>query len=265
MDKSYVAHVRLGLKTDTGDVTGRELEAHGGPFPGEAEIEAALLAMTGEILQAPPAFSAIKVGGRTAHKEARAGRPLDLAPRRVFARSLRLLSWSEPVAEIEAEVSSGYYVRSLAQDLGEALGLLGGALSALKRLKMGAFRLSMARPLPPTREAVADALISPREALGHLPEVVLEPRELKRLGAGAAVPFPEEAFPPRDPLSPWEGQKAPAYKIIGPGESLFALAEIAGPGEGPPIAPRRPYLRPLRVFGPPSGHDANLAGSVKCP
>ena len=241
MSKLYRAEIRLGLRTDTDDVTGKEIRAHLGPYPKAEEIEAALEGMLGTVPQVPPAYSAIKVGGKTAHKAARAGRPLELDPRSVIATELKLISWNEPFAVIEAQVSTGYYVRSLARDLGEALGLGGGALSALRRLKVGDFDLSMAIPMPDSREGLKAALISPRDALRHLPEVFLGPEEMTRLVSGAFVPFPAGDV---DQLS--EGP----FKIIGHGGRLFALAEPVRQDESGSQSPQRPFLRPLRVFGP---------------
>jgi tRNA pseudouridine55 synthase len=237
LDKVYEAEAVLGLSTDTGDLTGRETARHPGPWPGLPEIEAALSAMTGEVLQAPPSYSAIKVGGVAAHRAARAGRPLALAPRRVWARSLEALSYDPPKLRLRAHVGSGYYVRALARDLGEALGLGGGALSALRRLSVGPFPIERASGIPESREDAAERLISPREALSHLPELELDAASARKLGSGAFLPFPEGA-----PGGP--------YKIIGPGGALIALAEIAQPPDGGRAdEPRRPFLRPLRVFG----------------
>jgi tRNA pseudouridine55 synthase len=243
LEKLYLAEVILGLATETLDTTGAELFRHPGPYPDEATVLARLANLTGDVLQVPPAYSAIKVGGRVAHRAARAGKPLDLAPRAVTAFELKLLSWRAPVADIEARVSTGYYVRSLARDLGEAVGLGGGALSALRRLRVGDFDLSAAGPPPESREELQARLVSPREALSNLPEITLALDSALRLASGAPVPAP----PSRGRDLPAEG----TYKIIGPGGDLLALAELARPEGDGPQPPRRPILRPLRVLGSP--------------
>jgi tRNA pseudouridine55 synthase len=241
LEKLYLAEMVLGLATDTLDTTGAELFRHPGPYPDEEAVLSALASLTGEVLQVPPAYSAIKVGGRVAHRAARAGKPLDLAPRPVTAFELKLLAWRPPVATIEARVSTGYYVRSLARDLGEAVGLGGGALSALRRSRVGEFDLSAAGPPPTSREELERRLVSPREALSSLPEISLGPESALRLAAGAPVPAP----------LPCDPDRAGTYKIIGPGGDLLALAELARPKGDGPEPPRRPILRPLRVLGSP--------------
>jgi tRNA U55 pseudouridine synthase TruB len=166
----------------------------------------------------------------------------------VTAHKLSLLSWRPPAARVRAEVSTGYYVRSLARDLGLALGLGGGALSALRRLRVGAFGVERAIKTPESREALAAALLDPREALGHLPEIALDAAEAARLASGAPTPSPDR--PAGGP-----------YKIIGPGGLLIALAEIAPAPQGPGREqPRRPFLRPLRVLGPYAGPSSPSQG-----
>jgi tRNA pseudouridine55 synthase len=237
--KSYLATVRLGLSTDSLDVTGQTLSDWDGPWPGPSEAASALRALEGPSLQVPPSFSAIKVAGRPAYKSARAGSPVDLPPRAVEAFSLRLLGYRPPLMELEASVSSGYYVRSLARDLGLALGLGGGALQSLRRLSIGDFGLDSASALPMSRDALLERLLSPRQALGRMPELGPRPEALRAICSGLRIPSPPGAAP---------GQ----YKIIAPGGHLAALAEISSPGGADALArePLGPFLRPLRVFMP---------------
>jgi tRNA pseudouridine55 synthase len=234
-DKVYLAKAQLGLITDTLDITGQILEQRPGPWPGYREMEQALKAMEGASEQRPPAFSAIKVNGRAAYKAARSGQEVILALRKVEAYKLTLIDWRPPLVTLEARVSSGYYVRSLARDLGQFLGLGGGALTSLRRLALGPFDLSQSFRLEGNRAQLAQRLIEPRLAAAHLKEIYLDPPLARRLGQGQTILAPE-------------GLENGTYKIIGKGETLLAIAEISSP----PLEagrPRRPFLRPLRVFG----------------
>jgi tRNA pseudouridine55 synthase len=236
-DKLYYGKAHLGLSTDTDDVTGKVLSIFEGQFPGYSEIAQALKSLEGPCQQVPPAFSAIKVNGRTAHKAARNGCPLELPARAVTAFKLKALEWSEPYLSFTAHVSSGYYIRSLVRDLGKVLGLGSGALCALRRLSCGPFKIEDAGPFPTSFEEIAEKLIAPREAL-HLPELQLDPLEVRRLCLGTF-------------LNPPDNSPEGVYKIIGPDGSLSALAQIVTPtnnGCGDNSQPQRPFLRPLRVF-----------------
>jgi tRNA pseudouridine55 synthase len=238
-DKSYLAQIRLGLVTDTLDVTGKTLSVWPGPWPSIEEVRETLLALTGDSLQKPPSFSAIKVAGKAAHKLARSGKEPDLEPRPVTARELRLTEYAPPLATVRCEVSKGYYVRSLARDLGQALGLGGGALTSLRRLTAGPFGLDSAAPLPESPEELRRRLITPRRALAHLPELSLSEPEVKALSQGQRLAPPPAA--------------AGTYKIIAPGGILAAIGQIVDPAQGPhgqpvPGTPEGPFLRPLRVF-----------------
>ena len=137
LPKTYLATVRFGTETDTLDPTGAVV-AERGPGERPAGLEAAAQAFLGEFDQVPPAFSALKVEGRRAYKLARAGKPVDLAPRRVHVFSVTLRDARWPDAAIELRTGSGFYVRSFARDLGRALGLP-AHLAALRRTHIGPF------------------------------------------------------------------------------------------------------------------------------
>lgn len=121
MDKSYQATIRLGEVSATGDPEG-EISVVSDRQPTIAEVEAALEKFRGEIKQTPPIYSAIKIGGKRAYKLAREGKEVEMPVRHVKVYSLDLLSYSYPDLRIACEVSSGTYIRTLAQDIGEALG-----------------------------------------------------------------------------------------------------------------------------------------------
>jgi tRNA pseudouridine55 synthase len=184
--KRYVAEIVLGLLTDTLDVTGETLEDATSSAMGlsASDVSSALAALTGRHSQAPPAFSAIKVGGVASHRLARRGEAVELASRELTAHSLELVTYSPPVATVEAHVSSGYYIRSLARDLGISLGLPGGALKALRRVSLGRWGIEGALRPPLGTRALTEALIGPREVLKYLPEYLAskESEEVIRRG-----------------------------------------------------------------------------------
>ena len=130
--KAYRFTMRFGTETSTDDAEG-EVTAESSHRPTDTEIEAALPAFTGEIEQVPPAFSAIKIDGERAYARARAGEVVELAARRVEIHEIALVSRpDEDHAELEISCSKGTYVRSLARDLGRALGTA-AHVSALRR------------------------------------------------------------------------------------------------------------------------------------
>ena len=157
-DKTYRAVVSFGRATDTLDAEGRVV-AEAPLSPGgldRAELEAALAAEKARSLQVPPLFSAISVGGKRAHRVGRSGGSVELDPRPVSVRELSLVSLSNAEACVELRVSKGYYVRALARDLGEHLGIP-AHLSELRRLASGCFSID---------EAVAWPLAEPAPLAG---------------------------------------------------------------------------------------------------
>jgi tRNA pseudouridine55 synthase len=144
LPKTYVATAVLGVETDTEDATGEvTIRSDDWHFLSPDEIEEAAARLVGEHEQAPPAFSARKVGGRRSYEAARAGEAMELKPRPVVVHSMDIDAVRLPHVEFTARVSTGTYVRSLARDLGAALGC-GAHLSALRRLEIGPFSVSEA-------------------------------------------------------------------------------------------------------------------------
>jgi tRNA pseudouridine55 synthase len=134
LDKTYEVTMRLGQISSTGDPEG-DLRAVSDTDPGVKALKMALKRFTGEIEQVPPAFSAIKVGGQRAYKLAREGKEVKIDPRKVTINSLELLNYMYPEVKFITDVSSGTYIRSLVEDIGQALGT-GAYTSALRRTKI---------------------------------------------------------------------------------------------------------------------------------
>ncbi len=144
LDKTYEAELTLGKVSTTGDSEGeisRQKTVDG--RPGKEEVEKALKSFVGEIQQTPPAFSAIKVSGQRAYKLARRGQEVELQPRKTTVYCLQSTDYRYPKLWLTARVSSGTYIRSLAEDIGQKLGT-GAYLSALRRTQIGDFMVKNA-------------------------------------------------------------------------------------------------------------------------
>jgi tRNA pseudouridine55 synthase len=138
-DKAYEVAMKLGQNSTTGDEEGKKTEISKDK-PTEQQIVEALQSFQGDIMQIPPAFSAIKVNGQRAYKLARAGITPEIKPRPAKIYSIKLKSYSYPEVQFDVEVSSGTYVRSLVEDIGKHL-KTGAYMSGLRRTKVGPFLL----------------------------------------------------------------------------------------------------------------------------
>jgi len=188
-DKSYRAVVRLGQCRDTLDREGALLETRPVPAISGEELEAALAAFRGSTTQVPPVYSALKVGGVPLHRRARRGEDVQPAPRQVSVRHLDLVERRGDDLVIELTCSAGTYVRSLARDLGDALGT-GAVLWDLVRTRSGAFDLAEARCLEEVEEAGAAAWAwahPPERMVEGLPRLELGPEEVSAVLLGRAV------------------------------------------------------------------------------
>jgi len=196
-DKRYQAIIRLGATTDTFDADGRFTSKDAAIEITEEQFEATLKTFVGEIIQTPPPYSAVKVQGRPAYDMAREGEEVELEPRKIQVYSLELLEWAPPEAVIDVYCSSGTYVRSLANDLGDKLGC-GAYLTGLRRTKSGRFTLRDAVPLRKLREAF-DAgnwyqyVIPAAEALSDWPSIELNNEQVEAVRHGHRVPAEADA------------------------------------------------------------------------
>ena len=165
--KCYHAALRLGLTTDTQDVTGTPLRETEADVTRET-LEKALAQFRGEIRQVPPMYSAVKVNGERLYKLARRGETVERAARPVTIHALKLLGREGEDWILEIRCSKGTYIRTLCQDIGDALGC-GGCMAALRRLEAGAFTLEEAHPLEEIARAVsegrAETLLLPTDTL----------------------------------------------------------------------------------------------------
>ena len=235
-DKSYEATIAFGRTTDTYDAKGREVSTCP-RRPTEDELAAALHQFRGPFEQTPPAYSAKNIDGersyelaRRAERAVRRGgtsappaRPQAVA---VTARHLEVLSFDGETARLSMQVTAGFYVRSLAHDLGEALGC-GAVLMALRRTRSGEFGLEPAVPLAEvlqsSREQLAAKLVPMAALLSDLPSVTLRgPANLERLKNGVEMA-------PGDVVTPL-GALPPIVRLLGFDGELVGLAK---PGKAP--------------------------------
>lgn len=142
LDKTYEVTMKLGEVSTTGDEEG-EKTVVSGAVPTEEALLEALRAFRGDIMQTPPAFSAIKIDGKRAYDLARAGKKVELEARPVTVHSIELTRYEYPCVEFEADVSSGTYIRSLVEDIGQRLGT-GAYMTDLRRTRVGEFNIANA-------------------------------------------------------------------------------------------------------------------------
>jgi tRNA pseudouridine55 synthase len=204
-EKEYDAMIRFGHATDTGDATGQPLDVHANSRSAqslrEAEIEAAMVTLRGEIMQVPPMYSAKKVKGQKLYELARRGEQIERQPVKVTISSFHVVEENghsltlrdDDTTDLNVRVvcSAGTYVRTLAEDLGTQLGV-GAHLAALRRTRAGRFSIENAITLDRLAELaeaneVDDAMISMDETVGHLPVVELNDNDVRRVLNGIKV------------------------------------------------------------------------------
>jgi tRNA pseudouridine55 synthase len=157
------------------------------------QLEAAVADLRGEIDQLPPAYSAKKVDGERAYERARQGKHVILEPCRVTIRELEITRLDLPEVGFRVTCSSGTYVRALARDIGDALGV-GAHLTSLRRTRIGSWDVDRALEVDhlSSETRVSEHAVSPLDALDHLPIIEVDDEVAGRLGLGQAVPFDEE-------------------------------------------------------------------------
>lgn len=190
-DKTYEATMRLGVRTTTGDAEGEAIDTREVRCE-EADVRAALTRFTGEIVQVPPMYSALKRDGKPLYEYARAGQTVEREGRTVTIHALELIACALPDATFRVTCSKGTYVRTLAEDIGEALDC-GAHLVALRRTGVGALTLGHAvtlDALSDASEAQRDAWLQPVDALlSTFPLVRLDEEATRRFLHGQRLPL----------------------------------------------------------------------------
>lgn len=236
-DKEYLATLKLGERTATGDAEGEIIERL--PLDASAaQVGQVLERFRGSIEQVPPMYSALKKDGIPLYKRARRGETVERPARRVTISALECLRFDPPLLELRIRCSKGTYVRTLAEDIGAALGSA-AHLARLRRTASGRFRIEDAVALE-TLEAMDEGarkarLLPLRTLLTDLPSAELDPPAALRFGNGQGLPF-----------SGREG----IFAVYGPDGEVIGLGRADGDG----------MLRPLRLAAKP-GHPAGSGAS----
>ncbi|MGH7525836.1 MAG: tRNA pseudouridine(55) synthase TruB [Gemmatimonadales bacterium] len=183
--KTYLATARLGVRTDTDDVTGAVLGAAAAETPvGESVVRQTLAGFAGVQRQRPPVYSAKQVGGARSYRLARRGEAVVLPEVTITVHAIELLWYREPELGFRATVSAGTYLRAIARDLGDRLGV-GAHLTALRREAIGPLRIEEAVALD---RVALEAVVPPRRVLSHLPALELDEPARRAVVQGRAVP-----------------------------------------------------------------------------
>lgn len=239
--KTYLADITLGRTTDSDDVTGATLVDT--PVTATAaEVEAALARFRGRITQTPPRISAVWVDGERMYRRARRGEAIDAPAREVTVHALEVLECEPPHVRIRVACSAGTYIRSIARDLGEALGC-GAHLAALRRETAGPFDLARALPTarllePGAAHDIRALAFTLEEALAFLPVAELSWEQAGRLVHGQ---------PPVAAEIRMQGNEAAALALRGPHGRILAMAEWPTPAQVLSGA----TVQVLRVLGTP--------------
>lgn len=189
LSKEYLVTVRLGIITDTLDMSGKVLAETPVPPLTDEDLRRALKPFEGETMQQPPAISAIKVGGERSYALARRGVGVLPPLRRIQIHAIELLDWVSPRVTLKVSCSKGTYIRSLARDLGERLGC-GGAVEQLRRSVVGEFTVEKSVSVEGLdRDRLLERLLAPESGLGHIPVVDLDPEAARAFGQGKLVPL----------------------------------------------------------------------------
>ncbi len=218
-DKTYDAVVRFGYATDTYDRDGTPVSPVTEPELDRPRLEAVLDQFRGRITQMPPPVSAKKVGGTPAYRLVRRNIPVELKPVEVTVHSIELLEIQGPEARLLVRCSQGTYMRSIAHDLGQALGC-GAFLKSLRRLASGDFRIEQARTIPELEELarqgrLAEALIPAAQLLPEFPSEMVDSLTARQIRQG------------RDfRVSPFRARTGARYvKAVTPDGQLVAIGE----------------------------------------
>ena len=219
-DKRYIGTCKLGVRTRTADSEGEVLETRPVGNLTEQQVKQVLQGFIGEIEQIPPMHSAVKINGTPLYKLAREGKEIERKSRRVSIYQLEMLRLEGDELDIDVHCSKGTYVRTLAEEIGEALAC-GAHLSALRRTASGPFELEQAVTMPELAHLAEDGfesldrlLLPPEEALSDWPMVCLSQNSAYYLQQGQAVQVPKA------PSSGWVRLRRDDGQFLGIGQIL---------------------------------------------
>jgi tRNA pseudouridine55 synthase len=226
LPKTYEGTITLGRATATYDAEGETTSEHAGPIAVTVEeLERAAAKFRGEFEQSPPPYSAKKVGGRKFYEMARKGEDVPRAPKKVTVTRFELRTRSEKEVDFTLSCSSGTYIRSIAHELGEALGV-GAHLSSLRRTRVGDFDLADAIPLATFEAAEEDVRVAPPHAIPlamipfSFPKMTVASLEAWKIRQGQAIP------------ARLEGAEGDWISLLSPDGQMLALGQMTPIGTG---------------------------------
>ncbi len=223
--KRYLATITLGQTSTTADPEGEIIATPGATPPAAEAVQNALAAFRGQITQVPPAHSAVFINGQRAYDLARKGREVDMPTRSVRIDAMELVRYEWPILELDITCGGGTYIRAIARDLGEALGV-GGYCSGLVRSEIGEFTLATAMDV---RDVEARHLIAPLAAVSDMPRLTITEEQAHAISFGRRLRLTTAPLPPMDI----------EIAVVTEGGELIALAKIDPDG---------PVLRQHMVF-----------------
>ena len=236
LDKKYTVRLKLGERTDTYDSTGSIVEEKDYSKITEADVRKLLPAFQGLIQQTPPMYSAIKMHGQTLYKLARKGITLEVPARTVKIKSIDLISFDPPYVDLGVSCSKGTYIRSLCDDLGNALGV-GAHMTALERTMVGIFSVEESVSFEDLTNREDFSFFSMDEAIPQLKECTLDPESYRKARNGVPVHLPADYVDENasnsiifhgsnDPVG--SGQQDDYVRLKDPAHDLFGIGRIEG-------------------------------------
>ncbi|WP_428353757.1 tRNA pseudouridine(55) synthase TruB [Methyloprofundus sp.] len=195
-DKRYQTVIQLGVMTDTGDVDGTVLEVKQVPEITEQQLASCLASFVGEIEQIPPMYSALKLNGKKLYELAREGITVERKPRAISIYAIQCLSYADGLLTLDVQCSKGTYIRTLAEDIGHALGC-GGTVKELRRTAAGMFKLDNALTIEQLQEIQSDAdlqalLISVDQPLQAIPAINITQADANLVLQGQQISVPND-------------------------------------------------------------------------
>jgi tRNA pseudouridine55 synthase len=236
-EKVYSATLELGVETDTLDLTGTVVNTAVVPDMSLEHVRETAKQFVGKLHQVPPAYSAVKYQGKRAYVLARKGQAVELKAREIIVHSLEVLSMSLPKITVRIRCSGGTYIRSLASDLGNALGA-GAHLQSLRRIKSGPFDVEEALSSAEIGGRIQGLcllkrVIPMREAIPHMGEIIISAETAEKVRQGRQ-PSCEELMPNWDKKVDLSPDRDDGWIKLVSGDKLVAILKVAGGDEGCP-------------------------------
>ena len=245
-DKEYLGMLRLGIETDTQDITGRVIKDNSPDHISTTQIQMAFESFQGKIMQVPPMYSALKHNGVPLYRLARKGEKIERSPREVEIKRLSIEKIDSPKVFFRVICSKGTYIRTLANDLGNFLGC-GACLEMLNRTRSGSFRIEDSITLEnlertSLKEVEEKWIISPSRGLSSWQEIIVDEEIARKLYQGKTISGLELKEKNETGLN-LKGK----IKILTPGGDLIAIAEVFNHMA---LDLNKPVWKLLRVFNP---------------